>query len=297
MTTTSTQQVQRSGENTTSESSGLNHAPLFEFHKKMDLIRAVQEKNCPNFNNVREYAKLQDKIEEGQSEPGRTPADKRVVRKLIVEQNGYGEKIQSAFDNLLKLPDVAKYAEDVIADIRKVDESLAQKLTDKQDLYHHEKYIGQIKDKHQANIISRPISQPLIPEIKPDVQPVPLAENQPRADVGDQIIAPEKLVEPSKPAEAVIEENFTENIVQPVESPKIESVEVPVAEPAPAEIDQSKQVENITTPMQPEEKVASKVHAWFDAAGAGNITSAQAAHLEKNVEDVIKDDNVALLSS
>lgn len=283
--TNQNQQINALGENAKPETAGVEKAPPFDFEKNLKLLRAVEEKNCPNFDDVREYAKLQNEIQEKQSEPGRTPADKRVVRKLIVEQNGYGEKIQSAFDNLLKSPDVAKYAEDVIADIRKVDESLAQKLTDKQDLYHHEKYIGQIKDKLQANIISRPISQPLIPEIKPDVQPIPLAENQPRADVGDQIIAPEKPVEPSKPAEAVVKENFTENIVQPVESPKIESVEVPVAEPAPAEIDQSKQVENITTPMQPEEKVASKVHAWFDAAGAGNITSAQVAHLQKSVED------------
>lgn len=314
MTTSQTQQIKLPGKEIGSESQRPENASSFDFGKNLKLIKATVEKNSPNFNDVRAYAGLEKQIREKQTEPGRTPADKRIVQKLTVEQNGDGEKIQLAFDNLLKSSDVSKYAEDVITDIRKVDENLAQKLTDKHDLHHHEKYISQIKDKHPAKIIPQPISRPSISETKPDVQPIPLVENQPKADVGDQIITPEKPAEPPKLAEAVVEKNFTEEIVKTPKTVMVEptTADQPLVEPEvlisdpvaakPAEENTDKELiavdeapvqvveppkstveEAGETVMEKIPSVEEKINKWFDMAGKGKegFTTADFAKMER----------------
>lgn len=171
--TTTTQPVQRSGEKTTPELPSPDRIPLFNLHKKIDLIRAVQEENCPNFDDVREYAKLAGKIQDETANLPMTSASRRILRKQKVAENGYLEKISVAYNNMLNSQELAKYGSSVINDIAKISPALAERLVDKRDLYHHEKYLEKIKQKHSSGKIKH------VSEIsKLDINDVPVIPEQ-----------------------------------------------------------------------------------------------------------------------
>ena len=282
MTTTKTQQIDgTTAVGASSESQRREQkTTAFNFEKNFKLIHAVKEKNCPDFDDVRAYAGLEQKILDKQTELGRTPADERVLQKLMAEQKSFSKKIQLAFDHLLNSVDLSKYAEDVIADIGEVDQSLAQRLADRQDLYHHKKYISQIKDKHPAKVMPQSISQPLIPKIKPEernrisvakvvkpegrekvssdasppnVQPVSAESGVKTVDVGDPIISPsagsdDKIVD----AQLATINAMPDQAIAAVPE---------VSRPVTTEVGETVSEENLT--------VDEKVNRWFDLAGKG----------------------------
>src|SRR3989344_4350981 len=297
MTTTKTQQIDgTTAVGASSESQRREQkTTAFNFEKNFKLIHAVKEKNCPDFDDVRAYAGLEQKILDKQTELGRTPADKRVLRKLIDEQNAFGEKIQLAFDHLLNSVDLSKYTKDVIADIGEVDQSLAQRLADRQDLYHHKKYISQIKDKHPAKVMPQSISQPLIPKIKPEernrisvakvvkpegrekfssdvslpsIQLVPSAESEVQTvDIGDHTISP--VASDDK----IIDEQLDTINSMPEDQAIAAVPEVP--KQVAAEVGETVSEENLT--------VDEKVNRWFDLAGKGRkeFTTAEVNQLKR----------------